>query len=207
MEHQDEHEHDEAAVGTTLIDAPPDAADVHNGEVLAGGDTFEPIPEAVEKAAEGIELDEEEMLDATAWLLADEDEILAEVAPTTVRFTLDDGRKIEWKLRPLSPEEFKECRGAAMGTKKQQQQKINRGDLVGLMDENKYHLLVVTQATVYPNLAEAARRKGVHPTAIVQHRFRFKPGWIAELASTVSDISGYDPSKFEVVAEAAAGNS
>lgn len=164
------------------------------------------FPEEIERAAQGAPLSEGEIVSATDWLLADDEELAAEVEPVTYTIEVQPGKKIEWKLRPLSDEEFAMARRMAMGSKKEQQRNLNSQGIAGLFDERKYQKLIVAVSTVSPDLEKQAEAKGTDPATLLGHRFRYRPGWIAELAGYVNDISGYDSGKIEVV-ESATGNS
>lgn len=202
--------------GTELIEGAAEATE--DGEGAEGerdlvsdgaaepGERRSAFPPVIERAADAeADLSKDEILDATDWLLASDEVIQEDAAPTTVKIDTDRGL-VEWKLRPLTDDEFQMCRRASMGTNREQRRKLEKGQLADLVNEKLYQRLVVALATVHPDLVKAADVKQTTPQDILEHRFQFRPGWISELAGVVNDISGFDPSKIEVVSDAA-GNS
>jgi hypothetical protein len=199
----EDHRHDQEST-TGLIEAD-------EGEGLEVRETH--IPEAVLATAaadmersDGELPTQEQMVSAMDWLLTDEPP--GESARTkTLTVTIRPGSKMRWTIRALEGQEFRMLRRAALGNRQQRRALIQDQDPSGI-DESKYHALVLTQATVEPNLAEAAKAKNIDALSIVQHRFRFLPGVLAEMAGYVNELSGYDPDLVEEeVAGAAAGNS
>jgi hypothetical protein len=83
------------------------------------------------------------------------------------------------------------------------------------VDATEAGLRTVVYGTVEPDLAEAARRKGLTapdpawgPMQIVKHRFRHKPGLVDQLTAEIFDISGFDEEDVRETKEVkAAGNS
>jgi hypothetical protein len=159
------------------------------------------VPEAVKAAEEGRVTEPGEVeIDATAWLMDSDAPTADELQPTVLRLNVGtpDAKKIvEWHIVPLPEGEFRKFRQAAMP------RAARRGGAMNLSqtDDGRYHRLVVTAATVYPNLREIAEKKGIaDPAEIVRHRFAAKPGLVAQISGYVSDISGFDESDVEVVA-------
>lgn len=165
-------------------------------------------PESITEAAAGkISGTGETEIDATEWLLSTElvgEE--AEPEPTLCKLNIGTPEKrqiVEWWVRPLDGDSFKAFRQRAMGSNRSAR-RASPGAVVQEMDDQLYHLLVVTAATVTPDLRAAAKAKNVaDPSLIVKHRFRHKPGLVTQISGVVSDISGYDEGDLEV----AAGNS
>lgn len=208
----DDNEHERDEDEEHGLAGSPAVALADHDESETDGAALAQVPEAALVAAldpeheQARELTKDEVLDATEWLLDDEDD---EVEPKmkTFTITLRPGTKIKWTLRALSGQEFKQARNAVMGNREQRRKLIQEGDPSG-MDETKYHTLIVAQATVSPDLGDVAKAKKTHPVAIVEHRFRYLPGVLADMAGYVNELSGYDPDLVEeAVAGAAAGNS
>lgn len=162
------------------------------------------VPESVRAASEpGANIEPGSVeIDATDWMMESDAPTAEEVEPTELKINVGtpDAKKIvTWKVVPLPDDEFRKFRKAA------QPRAARRGNPLNAMmdtDDSKYHLLIVTAATVYPNLAEIAQKKGVPDRAqIVKHRFAHKPGLISQISGVVSDISGYDETDLEVVAK------
>jgi hypothetical protein len=172
----------------------------HEGEERGAGGKL--VPDVIHDAAEGkVSEPGVEEVDATEWLLSSADED-PEIEPETIWIT-HKGKRIKWQVVPLPGDEFKKFRAMATGNRAAKRAQ-SAGQMAGAFDENKYNLLIVTAATVFPDIRDAAKKLGVaDPAEVVQRRFIDKPGWIAQIAGVVSDASGYDESEIEV----AAGNS
>jgi hypothetical protein len=189
----DQHQED-AERAVTFEGDEPEARDV--------------IPAEVREAAEGkISEPGVEEVDATEWLLAADEPTEDEVQPVELKINLaspgQSPRIMSWWVVPLPGEEFRKFRTMA------QPRRARRSGMPVLNDMNdeRYHTLVVTAATVKPDLREIARSKGVNdPAEVLRHRFRHKPGLIAQISGMISDVSGYAEDDVQI-AEKAAGNS
>lgn len=169
-------------------------------QYLSEGAAIE-VPEAVELASKG-QITPEVELDATDWLLSSDGPDEEDTEPTKLRLNVGrpgEPRFIDWFIVPLPDAEFRRFRKMAMGNRQQRRQ-VMQGDPTAV-DDALFHRLVVTAATVKPNLREVATSKGVQdPAQVLAHRFAHKPGLIAQISGYVSDISGNDPDDVEIVA-------
>lgn len=166
------------------------------------------IPETVREAADGkISEPGVDEIDATDWLMEADVPTADELEPVELRINLaslgEKKRMLSWWVVPLPDEEFRKFRNMA------QPRKARRGGMpnIGDMNDGRYHLLVVTAATVKPDLREVAAKKGINdPAEVLAHRFRHKPGLIAQISGMISDVSGYAEEDVEI-AERASKNS
>lgn len=195
-----------------------DGLQEHSGDVNydrgADGDTLSAIPEAVREVAE--RTDEEAgrvaepgtiEVDATEWLMAADEPTEEEVQPVELRINIaapgEKKKMISWWVVPLPDEEFRKFRNMAQPRRARRGMMPNMGD----MNDGRYHLLVVTAATVIPDLRAVAKAKGVSdPAEVVRNRFRHKPGLVAQVSGMISDVSGYSEEDVDI-AERTAGNS
>lgn len=191
VERADGHEHDEAS------EALPESVRT------AASDEFEA---AAKKQDRDLEIGVT-MVDATEWLMESDEPTQDEVQAVELKINIapfgQPKRIMSWFVVPLPDAEFRRFRQMA------QPRKVRRGMLpsMGDMNDGRYHELVVTAATVNPDLREVARSKGVEdPAAVLRHRFAHKPGLIAQISGMISDASGFSEDDVDVV-EKAAGNS
>ena len=113
---------------------------------------------------------------------------------------------IEWTIRAIEPDEMRAIRRRSMGVNRQQRR---RGAGDQQVDDFQANLLIVTEATVKPDMREVARSKGIaDPSAVILSRFRHKPGLIDQLAAEIMLFSGWDEEDIQEAKEvrAASGN-
>jgi len=185
---------------------------------IEGGVTQEEVeklapPESIEIAAApggDQRLSDEDKQDATDWLLADDDDDGAEVYKTlTINVgTPDAPKRIDWTIRAIDPDEMRQIRSRA-GSRGGPRGRRQRQAQTGEVDDSFANLLIVTAATVTPNVREVAKQKGIaDPSEVVKHRFRKKPGLIDQLAAEIFLFSGWDEEDIQEAKEVrAAGNS
>jgi hypothetical protein len=165
-------------------------------------------PEAIEKLAQPDgekRVSESEILDATEWLLGDEAE--DEEALKTLEINVGTTRRqvVQWTIRPIEPDEMRQIRRRAMGLNRQQRRRGATGDQQ--VDDFQANLLIVTEATVIPNVREVAMTKGLaDPSAVVLHRFRHKPGLIDQIAAEIMLFSGWDEEDIQEAKEVRAAS-
>lgn len=166
--------------------------------------TVSTVPQSVLDAGDGKKITAESEIDATAWFLssADGGPTEEELEPTVLRVnvgTTTEPKRIAWKIVPLPEREFRRFRKMAMGNR-QQRRAVLQGDPSSI-DDALFHRLVVTAATVDPDLVKIAGMKGVgDPSLVLEARFAAKPGIITQISGYVSDISGNDPDDVELTA-------
>ena len=165
----------------------------------------EPYPPTVKKAAENEPLTEEEQADALDWFLGDEEEDSDELPVKKLQINVSTTARqkwVEWHIRPLNADEMRQIDRMSAG---------NRADRRSgtQADATKQNLLIVVEATVYPNLREIALGKQIQDaTYVLKHRFRDKPGLVTQIAAEVMLFSGFDSDDVrEAVEVRAAGNS
>lgn len=176
--------------------------------------TDETEPDEIKRAAQGGSLSTSESSAALAWLLEDTPDDDEERFKT---LTINIGRGtterwIDWTIRSIDRDVLRAIQRGAQGNR---QARRGRGG-PGEIDAGEANLRIVANATVEPDLREAARRKGVQmdspdpmyaPMQVLRHRFQDKPGLIDQIAGEVMDISGYDEEDVqEARAKDAAGN-
>ena len=149
--------------------------------------TDDPSAEDRSAVANGTaEDDGDEWAAVTEWLLADESEVLTLKLKLRVGGTDADPKIIPWIIRAVGIDVIRSAEREAAGNR--QQRRNGEG-----YDELKANLRVVVEGTVQPDLKAAARAKGLaDPTMLVQRRFAFKPGLIAQIAGEIMSVSGFD---------------
>jgi len=175
-------------------------------EVLSpdGVAPVDPYPPAIKKAAADEKLSDEEHADALDWFLGDDDEDTEEfpVKKLQINVSVTDRPKwIEWHIRPLNADEMRQIERLSVGNRADR-----RSGVQG--DATKQNLLIVVEATVFPDLREAALGKGIQDaTYVLKHRFRAKPGLLTQIAGEVMLFSGFDSDDVrEAVEVRASGN-
>lgn len=185
------------------IQARRAAVDTENERLLAAGD--EGAQGLVEIAGSdengrGVErLDDQEKMDALAWLLADEEE---GEDTRTEKWEFNVGTEerqvwIDWVIRPIDADTMTGLRQRA--TARRGVNRPSRRGAPETIDNTLFNLFMVASATVLPDLAKAAEAKGVAaadplygPVELLKHRFRNKPGIVDQIAAKVMLFSGYD---------------
>lgn len=166
-------------------------------------------PPSIDKLAQergGEKANESEIADATDWLLSDaEDE--EDIATKTVELNIgtpEHRKVIEWTFRAISSDEMRIVQRRAQQGTSSRRRAMTQGET-----DNAYaNLLVVTEATIHPDLRGAAQSKGIaDPAEVLRHRFQRKPGLIDQLAAEIMLFSGYDEDDLQDAKEVrAAGN-
>lgn len=188
--------------------AAPEAHDLEGGISEEEAQKIK-SPESIEEAADGRRLSGADQQNALDWLLADDDDEAGEIVKTlTINVgTPDNPIKIDWTIRAIERAEMRQIRSRAQS----QQQGVRgrrRRQEGEQIDDGYSNLLVVTEATVYPDIREVARQKGIaDPSLVVEHKFRRKPGLIDQVAAEVFLFSGWDEDDIQEAKEVrAAGN-
>lgn len=145
-------------------------------------------------------LDDQEKLDALAWLLADDEEADDN---RTEKWEFNVGTEerqewIDWVIRPIDAEVMTGLRqraNARRGVNRTQRRAAGAESV----DVTLLNLYMVASATVSPDLQEAARVKNIEsadplhgPVELLKHRFRNKPGIVDQIAAKIMLFSGYD---------------
>ena len=191
----------------TTVRAPQVRPDIEHG--VTEKEVGASAPPVIEKLAQerGAEkVDGGEIADATDWLLSDTEDA-EEIAVKTVELnvgTPEHRKVIEWTFRAISGDEMRVVQRRAQQGTSSRRRAMTQGET-----DNAYaNLLVVTEATVHPDLRAAAQSKGIaDPAEVVRHRFQRKPGLIDQLAAEIMLFSGYDEDDLQDAKEVrAAGN-
>ena len=142
---------------------------------------------------------------ALEWLLSDD--AVAQTYRMEINVGLPSAEKwVEWEIRPMDREALKRIRREADTANREAKRRGEQS-----IDATKQNLRIVAEATIDPDLAAAAARKGVMAgssdpyagaTAVLAHRFALKMGLIDQIAGEVLKLSGYDE---EDIREALAG--
>jgi hypothetical protein len=147
--------------------------------------------------------DEADLETVTEWLLSDDAEV--NTRKLTVRLGGSDDRPViaAWYIRAIGIDTIRSAEREASGAGKPQR----RGQ-AQQYDELAANLRIVTEGTAAigapdgPDLKALAKQKGIADGVILlERRFRFRPGAIAQIAGEVMALSGFDQSDVQ-----AAGN-
>jgi hypothetical protein len=199
----------ERARASQVIEAAGNGGEVETPEGRSG-------PELIRKAAEGTKLTAEEQADALDWFLSAEEGEFTKAIRLNVGGPVDeDGaavsadhppRWVEWVVRPLDLDTIKRVRRQASGVSRRQRRQAAQ---TGEFDDTLFNLGIVVEATVSPDLLEAARRMGIaDPRQAVKLRFQHKSGLVGQIVGEVLDLSGYNENDVRDASEvAAAGES
>lgn len=167
-------------------------------------------PPEVKKAAQTSNLTQDEQDTALAWLLSDE----SDAATVTKNLRLNVGSSknpqwIPWTIRSTDREVLRSLQRSTGGSR------AARRAGTAEIDPGEANLKIVAHATVNPDLAAAAKAKGIQdapdplyaPMQVLRWRFRDKPGLIDQIAGFVMEASGYDDEDVQESEEVvAAGN-
>jgi hypothetical protein len=145
------------------------------------------LPDSIDKLSAGRKVTDEERLDALDWFLSDEDED-AEITHTleiNVGSATKD-RWVEWVIQPIDSDELRRIQ--QLGQNRSQRR---RGATPADPDMAETNRRIVIAGTVHPDLRDAAQRKGVaDPSVALNHRFRHRPGVVAQIAGEILALSG-----------------
>jgi hypothetical protein len=159
---------------------------------------------AVEIAAQSPQhakrLTDEQKLDALTWLLADADE--DEQVTQTWEFNVGTEERplwVNWTIKPLDADTMNALRQQARSEAGVNRRARRAGQGEADFDVTVFNLRMVAAATLDPDLAAAARTKGIEaadplygPVQMLQARTRNKPGLVDQIAGKVMLLSGYD---------------
>jgi hypothetical protein len=149
--------------------------------------------DAVEAAANAAlghgKLKPEEQVEALEWFLSPTDDTdlshtfeINVGSPTQPKWT-------KWTIKPVDMEKLRKIRRQSQQTGNRRERRSGSGEF----DEMTANVQIVVEATVYPDLRDAARTLGiVDPATAVRTRFSHKPGLLTQIAGEVMSLSGYD---------------
>ena len=187
----------------TVKERPDILTGVEAGEQRKAGP-----PESIEKLAQPSgdkRASATELLDATEWLLGDEEAEEDALKTLEINVGSSEHKKIvQWTIRAIEPDEMRTIRRRAMGMNRGQRRRAGTDQQI---DDFQANLLIVTEATVVPDVREVARSKGIaDPSGVVLTRFRRKPGLIDQIAAEIMLFSGWDEDDIQDKEVEAAGN-
>lgn len=229
---EQEQDGTDAAVGTVepnFGSGAYDSPDVtfQSGPEMIEVDPRSGVPDAIETAAQGTReaqaLPAEDVVDAMEWLLGDEMAGGVQGSQTwKVNIGSDDNpRYTEWTITALDADTLNTIRAQSRSVPTAANRAARRATrgVEGEIDVYEMNLRMVAAATVYPDLRDAAKKRGLEaadpilgPVELLRGMFRLKPGIVSQLAGFIMQFSGYDEedvvrSTPEITMVRAAGNS
>lgn len=157
-------------------------ANAERPDVLAVEDEY---ADARERAAAGVAA-EDDWEAVTEWLLSDTSDVITRKLMLRVGGGDDDPQILPWIIRAVGIDVIRTAEREAAGNR--QQRRDGQG-----YDELKANLRIVVEGTVRPDLKPLARGKGLaDATVLVQRRFAYRPGLIAQIAGEIMSVSGFD---------------
>lgn len=232
MDENDNAQNDASAVATVDPGFRSGAHDTNDLRFQEGAEAAEPderagVPKAIEKASVGVReaqvLEPEEVVDAMEWLLGDEMAGGTQGEQTwKVNVGTDEHpRWVEWTISALDADTMNQIRAQARvsPTANRAARRAQRGADASEVDMYEMNLRIVAAATIYPDLRDAAEKRGLAaadpvygPVELLRGMFRLKPGIVSQIAGFVMQFSGYDDDDVvratpEITMVRAAGNS
>lgn len=118
---------------------------------------------------------------------------------------------IDWVVRPLDLDTIRNVRKQSVSAASRRARRGAAGaGGQGEFDDTLFNLGVVVEATVHPDVREAANKQGVaDPRIALKQRFAQKSGLIGQIVGEVLDLSGYNENDVQDAdrSVSAAGNS
>jgi len=146
-----------------------------------------PVEEVLEALAADKPISEGESRSATDWFLS-EDPTEEGDSTHTIELNVGVGEKqdwISWVVRPIDSDELRRIQRQTQALRRRGKQDDIAVDLLG-------NLKTVIAGSVDPDIEAIAQEQRVAPEGLLQRRFRSKPGLIAQLASQIMSLSGFD---------------
>lgn len=172
---------EDRAAARRVAQSVPTAAE--RTDVMVVEDDYD---EAMDKARDGQPMDEEELAAATEWLLSDEQEVNTRKLRIRIGGSDDAPEYGAWIIRAVGVDVIRSAEREASGNRAQRRQG-------GGYDELKANLRIVATGTVAPDLVALAKQRGLRdPVTLLERRFKFKSGIVAQLAGEVMSLSGFD---------------
>jgi hypothetical protein len=190
--------------------------------MAADADAEDDPTEAIRAAAAGTPLTDGQTVDALDWFLSEDQGEFTKAIRLNVGGPADEDGKtlnpanppkwVDWVVRPLDLDTIKTIRRQSQAGGNRRQRRTQQAG--GEIDDTQFNLGVVVQASVSPNLVEAAQSLGMaDPRMALKLRFQNKSGLIGQIVAEVLDLSGYNENDVRDAAEGgsvevrAAGNS
>jgi Phage XkdN-like tail assembly chaperone protein, TAC len=144
-------------------------------------------PEVLIDLAHDRPVSETEATSALEWFLSeDPDEDAEPVHVLELNVGVGDHPKwITWTVRPIDTDELRRIQRTTSALRRRGRQDDLAIDQLG-------NLKIIIAGSVDPDVEEIARQQGVTPEAMLQKRFRTKPGLIAQMSGQIMALSGFD---------------
>lgn len=155
---------------------------------------------AVRKVADGKEdASDEELLDATAWFLSEEEDEEVEQEISVNLGTNSRPKKLAWVIKPVDAAVLRRARTEArMGTRAQKRAGTAE------MDDAEFHKRVVLAGSVEPDLLALTGGNREKALDRLERKFKVKPLLITQISNEIVSLSGLDDEDIQEVE--AAGN-
>jgi len=130
---------------------------------------------------------ESEATSALEWFLSEEPD--EDLEPThTIEINVGVGEKqqwITWVVRPIDGDELRRIQRSTAALRRRGRQDDLAIDQLG-------NLKVIVAGSVEPDIEAIGQERHVQPEAILLQRFKKKPGLIAQMATQIMALSGFD---------------
>lgn len=162
----------------------------------------DPSLEARDRAASGAATDED-WAEVTEWLLTETPEVIIRELRLRVGGGDDDPKIIPWVVKAIPMAVIKQAeREATQGAAANRSQRRQAAGGPRQYDDVKANLRVIVEGTMKPDLKELAAQQGLRDAAVlVQRRFAYRPGVMAQLAGEIMSISGFDDADVEAAGQ------
>lgn len=137
--------------------------------------------------------DPQDVKDATAWFLSNEDTGGISTKSFDLNVGLDRDHFVTWTVQAIEREKIREIRRMSRPARLRAQQ--------GEVDEMAANLGIAAAGTIEPDLNAIAAQIGSQDSAdVLRRRLAHKPGLIDQVAAEVLAVSGYDDDDIREVA-------
>ena len=144
-------------------------------------------PEVLSDLGRDHPVSESEATSALEWFLSEDPD--EEIEPTHVlelNVGVGDNPKwVRWTVRPIDTDELRRIQRTTSALRRRGRQDDLAIDQLG-------NLKIIIAGSVDPDVEEVARQQGLTPEAMLQKRFRTKPGLIAQMSGQIMALSGFD---------------
>lgn len=146
-----------------------------------------PTPEVLDALANDKTVTDTEATSALDWFLAeDPDEDLEQTHTIEINVGVGDKEHwISWVVRPIDGDVLRRIQRQTSNMRRRGRQDDLAVDQLG-------NLKVIVAGSVEPDIESIAEQQGKQPEAILLRRFAKKPGLIAQLATQIMALSGFD---------------
>jgi len=146
-----------------------------------------PIPEVLGALANDKGVSETEATSALEWFLSEEpDEDVEQTHTIEINVGVGDAQHwISWVVRPIDGDVLRRIQRTTSAMRRRGRQDDLAVDQLG-------NLKVIIAGSVEPDIESIAEQQGKPPEGILLKRFAKKPGLIAQLATQIMALSGFD---------------